>query len=81
MHREQPLRLHAVARLEHPDPIALGPLIAVEPIRGLVNGRGELIKGVLEESRSGRGQRFTGWRALLQPRIIAQPPPASLTGR
>jgi hypothetical protein len=45
-----------------------------------LNGRGELMGGVLEESRSGRGQRCTGWRALLQRRIIAQPPGVSLTG-
>jgi hypothetical protein len=27
--------------------------------------------GVLEKSRGGRGQGFTGWRAVLQQRIIA----------
>ena len=50
-------------------------------LEGFPSVRRDQVIAVLEESRSGRGQRFTGWRALLQPRIIAQPPPASLTGR
>jgi hypothetical protein len=71
MHREQPLRLHAVARLEHPDPEAIRRLIAIEPVRGLGDRSIDLLGGILQGSRGsyGHSHRRSGISAA---RIIAQ---------